>query len=115
MWVIAAQELMNMDLKKTPIEKCECMLRCNKIMNDVFHITSEKKGQGADDIFPLYIYILLKAQPQRFHSNINFMKNFTRENVMKSEAGYMITQLESAASWLIDLKSRFIKLSEVEL
>jgi len=61
MWVIAAKELMNMDHKKTPIEKCECMLRCNKIMNDVFNITSDKKDKGADDIFPLYIYILLKA------------------------------------------------------
>jgi len=38
------------------------------------------------------------------------MKNFTREHVMKSAVGYMITQLESAASWLVDLKGIYIKL-----
>ena len=66
MWDMAAQELLNMDNKKTPSDKFQCMLQCSKIMMDFINLTSNSKNRGADDIFPLNIYILLKAKPTKF-------------------------------------------------
>lgn len=64
MWKIASDEISNMDNRKTPQDKLDCLLRSTKMMTDVLTLTTSKektKGQGADDILPIVIYILLKA------------------------------------------------------
>ena len=42
-----------------------------KIMTDVISLTSNTDdAAGADEMLPLFIYILLKAAPQRLFSNV---------------------------------------------
>jgi len=91
MWKVASDEMNNMDNHKTPQGKLDCLFRSMRIMNDVLTlITSNEKakGVGADEILPIVIYILLKAQPKRFYSNFYFIQNFSREDKLLGDLGY---------------------------
>lgn len=60
-------------------------------MNDVYYVTSnDRKEFGREKIFQLYVYILLKSQPKRFHSNLKFIQNFSNDKIMDSETGIML-------------------------
>jgi len=65
-----------MDNRLTPIDKLDCMIECFKIITQVLELASTKEGAGgADETLPIVIYVLLKAQPKRLHSNLKY-KNF---------------------------------------
>ena len=65
------KELLEIDNSRTPSEKLDCMTETTKIMTNVLQLTANKDNPaGADETLPIFIYILLKAAPQRLYSNI---------------------------------------------
>mmetsp|Transcript_11590 Transcript_11590/g.10103 ORF Transcript_11590/g.10103 Transcript_11590/m.10103 type:complete len:186 (+) Transcript_11590:2809-3366(+) len=75
MWEYAAEVLNSIDNKITPFEKLECIVECNNIIKQVCTMSSNKdEGPGAGEILPILIYIILKAQPRKLHSNITFIQ-----------------------------------------
>lgn len=72
-----------MDILKTPPEKFDCLLQCSNIISDILNLTSVKEeAQGADAIIPCFIYVLLKAQPKKLISNLNYISTFSDKNKM---------------------------------
>lgn len=86
-------ELAAMDSFVAPQEKLECIVRCCRM---VFSLLKKTAGgpASADEFLPALIFVVLKANPVRFHSNINYISRFSNATrLMSGEGGYYFTNL----------------------
>jgi hypothetical protein len=58
---------------------------------------------GADDLLPLFCYVLARAKPMNLHSKINYMSDFADDSLLLGELGYSLATLETAAHYITTL------------
>jgi len=92
----AEQALTEINLKRTPKEKIDCVLACGKhLFNAIVQL-----DMSADDLLPLFTMALLLSNPPQLRSNIEFIQRYRNAAKLKSEAGYVLVQLETAIYFL---------------
>jgi hypothetical protein len=107
--------LKEMNEKRTCYEKLNCISEIyNTINNTIKFSTGKNDDAGADDLAPIFQYIIIKSKPERFFSNINFIKCFIRPVKIKGIYGFLLTQLEFAAEFINNIDHTKVKLSEEE-
>ncbi|KAF8788397.1 GTPase-activating protein and VPS9 like protein [Argiope bruennichi] len=75
-WPSARAELININAYKTPRDKIQCVLRCcNTIMN-LLSMASNKSVPAADDLMPVLVYVLIKANPPNLLSTVQYVNTF---------------------------------------
>ena len=63
-------------------------------------ITDKTNRYSVDDIFPIFVYLLIKIKPKNLVSNLNYIKLLiNKKNLIKS-SGFALTQLEMAVQFL---------------
>lgn len=77
-WEKGIDTLKNMDNEKSPIDKLNCIRSVEYlILNSInFCLCESDSIAGADDLYPIFAYLVLKAKPKRFISNINYINCF---------------------------------------
>jgi len=107
-------ELVGIDSYYSPQEKLQCTWRCCR---HIFELLKRATGgpASADDFLPALIFVVLKANPVRLHSNINFVTRFTNAaRVMSGESGYYFTNLCSAIAFIENLNGESLGISSEE-
>ena len=64
-------------MKLSVYEKIRCIENAfDNISNSIIFSTGKNEKLGADEVTPVLHYIIIKAQPQRFISQLNFINCF---------------------------------------
>ncbi|CAL1292355.1 unnamed protein product [Larinioides sclopetarius] len=98
-WPSAQAELVNINAYKTPRDKIQCVLRCcNTIMN-LLSMASNKSVPAADDLMPVLVYVLIKANPPHLLSTVQYVNTFY-EKQLEGEEAYWWTQFASGVEFI---------------
>ncbi|KAI0221697.1 hypothetical protein L0F63_000346 [Massospora cicadina] len=109
----AQLELMKLDNFKTPRHKMICILNCCKLLFKLLR-RNEQPSSGADSFLPLLILAILKANPPKLISNLQYISRFRHPSRLRSEAGYYLTNLVGAIQFIEGLEPASLTISREE-
>ena len=111
----AEKYISKMNEAKSVFDKLECIQNAFVIMNNtVKFISGKNENAGQDEMTPLFHYIIIKSQPERFYTNINYIKCFLSSTDLISKYGFFVTQMESACTYILHIKASDFKMNEEE-
>ena len=102
-WLSAQQELAKISTYRTPRDKLVCILNCCKRINSALSMASGG-GHGADEFFPVLIFVTLQAAPAGLHASLQYIARFRHPSKLVSEAAYYLTNLQSVMSFISNIQ-----------
>ena len=98
---------------KTIKEKINYIKLIFKYINNVSKFSTGKEDDlSQDEATPFLQYILIKCQPKRIISNINYIKNFLSEQDLMEEKGFFILQIDSAIEFILSMNHTHLDMNE---
>lgn len=90
---------------KTPRDKVIILINFVYILNTMINENSKKKKpSGADEVFPIVVYAILKSGIRKLKSNMKYIKNFRHFSRLESAEEYYFTTISSAIEFIEKLK-----------
>lgn len=119
LWELAVSAITKMNEEKTPTEKINCIENACCIINRTIKFCTGKDNEaGADELTPLLQYIIIKAQPKRFFSNINYIQGIcdrtNEKDPYKGKREFFLRQIEGAAQFIEQANHLALKVEEAE-
>lgn len=115
MWSYAVKSLQEIDDFSSPSEKLTCLVDCITTIVNVLELCGPVgTAVSADDSLPIIIYVVIKAQPERMHSNLNYISRFRDQEKMMSKSGFCFSQIQSAIEFIEQVREHRLNLPEEE-
>ena len=100
---------------RSVFDKLNCIKDAHTNMNNIIKFNSGKNDDaGQDELTPIFQYIVIKAQPKRIHSDINYIKCFLGDATLRGQEGFLVTQMESATSFITSIDHEQLKMDKGE-
>ena len=85
-----------MDSKRTPQDKLACVSACVSHLLEMLCVGRQGEPPSADDLLPALIFVVLRANPPRLQSNVQYVTRFSsQQRIMSGQQGYDFTNLVS--------------------
>lgn len=97
----AIKELLKINHYKAPRDKLICILNVCKVIFGL--IRQLKEDASADTFLPLLVLVVLRAKCPHLVSNVEYIAHFRSSDRLNSEAGYYLTSLEGAITFIEQL------------
>ncbi|KAI8378469.1 hypothetical protein BD560DRAFT_389441 [Blakeslea trispora] len=108
----AQSEILKINNYKAPRDKLICVLNCCKV---IFGLIKHVEGDaGADKFLPILIYVVIRANPPRLVSNVQYIYRFRNPEQLQAEAGYYLTNLMGAISFIETMEAKSLSISKEE-
>ena len=96
-------------------EKIDCICDLQAYINSIFKFNTGKSDEiGQDELTPVLQYLIIKIQPRRIISNMNYIKCFLVEEDLISHKGFLISQIDSAVTFVLNINNEQLNVSESE-
>ena len=89
---------------KCPRDKVIILINFVYILNTMINENSKKKPSGADEVFPIIVYAILKSGIRKLKSNMKFIKNFRHYTRLESVEEYYFTTISSAIEFIENMQ-----------
>ncbi|XP_069034297.1 rab5 GDP/GTP exchange factor-like isoform X1 [Embiotoca jacksoni] len=110
----AITAIIEMDAKRAPQDKLACVSKCSQHVFEALS-TSSSEPANADDFLSALVYVVLKANPPRLHSNMQYVIRFgLPHSLMAGESGYYFTNLSCAVAFIEKMDGPALNLSPEE-
>ena len=110
---LAERNIKKLEEARSVNEKLDCVKRAHATMNNTIKFSSGKDSEaGQDEITPIFQYIIIKAQPKRIFSDINYIKCFLEDSELKGQQGFLVTQLISATTFIKKITFSHLKVTK---
>ncbi|KAI8099025.1 uncharacterized protein BX664DRAFT_11508 [Halteromyces radiatus] len=109
----AESELLKINNYKAPRDKLICILNCCKVIFGLMKHVDDGEG-GADKFLPLLIYVVIRANPPRLVSNVQYISRFRNPEHLQAEAGYYLTNLMGAISFIETMEAKSLSITQEE-
>ena len=111
----AEKYIKRLDKAYSVYDKLDCINNAYVTMNNTIKFISGKnEDAGQDELTPLFQYILIKSHPEYLVTNINYLKCFLSEEDLIGQKGFYATQMESAYSFIANIKYTDLKMTKEE-
>ena len=111
----AEKYIKRLDKAYSVFDKLDCINNAYVTMNNTIKFISGKnEDAGQDELTPLFQYILIKSHPENLVTNINYLKCFLSEDDLIGQRGFYVTQMETAYSFIANIKYSDLKMSKEE-
>ena len=96
-------------------EKIKYIHNLHTYINNIFKFNTGKNTEiGQDELTPVLQYLIIKIQPRRIISNINYINCFLNDEDLISQKGFLMSQIDSAVSFVQTLEYKHLNISETE-
>ncbi|XP_037536307.1 rab5 GDP/GTP exchange factor-like [Nematolebias whitei] len=110
----AITAIIEMDAKRAPQDKLACVSKCSQHIFEALAVLNNEPA-NADAFLSSLVYVVLKANPPRLHSNMQYMIRFgLPHSLMAGESGYYFTNLSCAVAFIEKLNGPALSLSPEE-
>ncbi|XP_047446754.1 rab5 GDP/GTP exchange factor-like [Mugil cephalus] len=110
----AITAIIEMDAKRAPQDKLACVSKCSQHVFEALSAWNSEPA-NADDFLSGLVYVVLKANPPRLHSNMQYVIRFgLPHSIMAGESGYYFTNLSCAVAFIEKLDGPALSLSPEE-
>ncbi|XP_076843338.1 rab5 GDP/GTP exchange factor-like [Brachyhypopomus gauderio] len=110
----AITAIIEMDAKRAPQDKLSCVSRCSQNVFQALALSNNHPA-NADDFLSALVYVVLRANPPRLHSNLNYVIRFgLPQSLMAGESGYYFTNLSCTVAFIEKLDGPALNLTAEE-
>ena len=106
---VAQRELREVSEVKSSKSKAGCVVRSYRQIVRALRMGTEPGSStvpGADDLFPLFVLIVLRAKVPSLFASIDLMQTYCKPGSLSGEAGYCLCHLQGAATFLMTLTAK---------
>ena len=96
-------------------DKLECISNAlDTVICTVKFSSEENVNISNDELVTIFMYILIKAQPRRINSNINYIKCFAEDEVIKEKKEKLFNLMDNATIKVLQINHLYLKVSSDE-
>jgi len=106
-WPTAQKCLLRMNAYKTPSDKLNNISKCCTTLMELLQLSG--KSAGADDFFPLLVFVILKANPPNLLATIQYINFFGSSAINSGEGSYWFAQFQTAVTFIQSIDDREIE------
>ncbi len=110
---LGIDELRKMDSYRAPRDKLQCILNAFRVIRHALDTVIGAAAWGADQLLPVCIYTIIRANPPSLNSNVNFIASFRHASRLRGEDEYLLMQMNIAIRDIMEIEEVLLKPIEI--